>query len=171
MLAEHLETQFMINAEPYDEDTIIKVHRYLNLNSFDQPFDPATLTTPREVQSVVKKLHNRRAGGPDKISPLALKHIPRKLLVLITKPSFNIVSFPPQWKLARIASLPKPGKDLLYPQNYRQISLLCTISKAFERLIHTRPSTYVQEHNLIPNHQFGFRAKHDTTAQLVRVVE
>jgi len=38
-LADHLETQFMVNAEPYDEATINAVHRYLNSHSFNHPFD------------------------------------------------------------------------------------------------------------------------------------
>lgn len=76
-----------------------------------------------------------------------------------------------QWKIAKIVVLQKPGKDTLYPQTFRPISLLPTVSKVFERLIHTHFYLIIQEQPLFPEYQFGFRSQYDKDAQLVRVVE
>jgi len=174
VFAEQLQIQFSLNPEPYDEDTIHLVHQHLNNLQLNLPFDPASLITPREVQRTIRKMRGRSAAGPDKISAMALKHIPRKMLVLLTR-IFNAMlqqsHFPPQWKIAKVIMIPKVGKDPLYPQNHRPISLLSVISKLFERLLKTRLYNFVQDHNLFPSHQFGFRPQFDTVAQLVRTVE
>lgn len=164
----------MLNADPYDEHTIRTLNRYLQSTPFDDPFDTSTLITPYELHRTIQKLHSKKAAGPDKITPTALKHLPRKMIVLLTR-LFNtilqFVYFPPQYKVARVIVIPKPGKDLLYTQNHRPISLLPTISKVFERLIYSRLFKFVHEHNLIPDHQFGFRPQFNIVGQLVRVVE
>ncbi|KAH1016999.1 hypothetical protein HUJ05_007737 [Dendroctonus ponderosae] len=57
------------------------------------------------------------------------------------------------------------------PQNYRPISLLPTISKVAERVILLRLKDDVEPLNLLPPEQFGFRNKHSTELQLLRIVE
>lgn len=174
VFADILEDQFTVNADPYDEDTIQQVNRHHRNAEIDDPFEPASLITPREVQKTLRRLRSRSAAGPDGISPAALKNAPRKLIVVLTR-LFNALLlhsyFPSQWKTAKIILIPKQGKDQLYPQNYRPISLLPSISKLFERLLHSRLSQHITDAQLFPHHQFGFRPGHDTVAQLVRVVE
>jgi hypothetical protein len=75
-----------------------------------------------------------------------------------------------EWKHAVVIPIPKPGKDPSNPSNYRPISLLSSISKVFERIILKRLNTFVSTQNVLPNHQFGFRAAHSTSHQLNRVV-
>lgn len=91
------------------------------------------------------------------------------MIVIITR-LFNarlrLSHLPPQWKIEKVVMLPKHEKDLLYPQNLRPISLLPTLSKVFERLLH-----FIYDNHLLPDLQFGFRPQFGTVAQLVRVVE
>lgn len=174
LFSEVMEQQFMLNPEPYNEATIRLVNHCLQHTNLDEAFDPAYLTTPREVQHTIKRLRGRSAAGPDKIPTLALKHAPRKLLVLLTR-LFNAMLlhsyFPSVWKTAKIIMIPKTGKDHLFPDNHRPISLLPTLSKIYERLIHRRLYHQVDVLNLLPHHQYGFRPGYDTVAQLVRVTE
>ena len=79
--------------------------------------------------------------------------------------------FPQCWKIAKIITLPKPGKDPKFPQNYRPISLLNTLAKVTESVILKRLNQITTQKGLIQNEQFGFRSKHSTTHQLVRLVE
>lgn len=55
--------------------------------------------------------------------------------------------------------------------SYRPISLLSTISKVLERIILTRMQLHLDENNIIPDHQFGFRAGLSTTHQVDRIVK
>lgn len=47
--------------------------------------------------------------------------------------------------------------------SFRLISLLPVISKLFEKVLLKHMKPIIEENNLIPFHQFGFREKHSTT--------
>jgi hypothetical protein len=82
----------------------------------------------------------------------------------------KLCSFPKKWRHATVIPIPKPGRDHSDPSNYRPISLLSSISKILERVILKRLNAFISGHNILPNHQFGFRAAHSTSHQLNRVV-
>ena len=63
----------------------------------------------------------------------------------------------------------KPSKPPHEKESYRPISLLSIIAKLFERLLLARLKPVIEERNLIPTHQFGFREKHSTIEQVHRV--
>ena len=46
--------------------------------------------------------------------------------------------------------------------NYRPISILPTISKIFEKLLHKRIYEFFEKNNVIHDYQFGFRKEHST---------
>ena len=46
--------------------------------------------------------------------------------------------------------------------NYRPISVLPVLSKVFERIVHNQLYTYLEEHNLLSDCQFGFRRRSST---------
>ncbi|MBJ5664545.1 reverse transcriptase family protein, partial [Salmonella enterica subsp. enterica serovar Infantis] len=79
--------------------------------------------------------------------------------------------FPRAWKKAVIINILKPGKDVHNPENYRPISLLPIPGKILEKTILKRFQDFAEEHALIPNYQFGFRARHSCNLQLMRKVE
>ena len=54
--------------------------------------------------------------------------------------------------------------------SYRPISLLSAISKLFDRVILTRIHKHLEEHNILPDEQDGFRAFRSTTHQLYKTV-
>lgn len=78
--------------------------------------------------------------------------------------------FPPQWKVAQVTMILKPGKPADDVKSYRPISLLPIPSKVFETLLLKRLMPVIEEQNLIPSHQFGFRPKHATIDQIHRIV-
>lgn len=63
----------------------------------------------------------------------------------------------------------KPGKAPEDPTSYRPISLLSIPAKLFEVLFLSRLMPEIEERQLIPIHQFGFRMKHSTTDQVHRI--
>ena len=47
--------------------------------------------------------------------------------------------------------------------NYRPVSLLCTVSKVFERIMYNRLLSFLDEYKILFSYQFGFRKKHHST--------
>lgn len=134
--------------------------------------DTIKLTSPNEIRNIIKTTRNNKAPGPDKIQNIVLKNLPNKAIVQLTyifNACLKLSYFPQEWKNALILPIHKPGKDKLFPQSYRPISLLNTMSKILENIILNRLKTHETEnHQLIPE-QFGFRNHHSTTQQLIRI--
>ncbi|KAL4105014.1 hypothetical protein QTP88_020289 [Uroleucon formosanum] len=123
---------------------------------------------------IIKKLPKRKSPGHDLITNAILKYIPRKAityLAIILNFLIKIEYFPKEWKLATIIMIKKPGKDNTDPRNYRPICLLSSVSKIFEKIIHSRLTNYLNAINAIPHFQFGFKSNHSTTQQLLRLTE
>ena len=83
---------------------------------------------------------------------------------LISKPLLKIInnairreSFPESWKLGKICALykKKGSKDDI--SNYRPITLLCSLSKIFEKILHSQILNYFDLYNLFEPRQYGFR--------------
>lgn len=130
----------------------------------------ATLVAPDQVSAILSRLNVGKAPGDDEISNLALKHLPRKGIVMLTKifnAIYRLAHYPARWKLARVILIPKPGKALSVPSNYRPISLLSSVSKVFERTLLNELKLYGKP----VDEQFGFRAGHCTTRQVLRLTE
>jgi hypothetical protein len=134
----------------------------LNSNAFND--DPSSCTSPREINILIRKLKGVKAPGCD---------IPRRaagFLNYIFNSCLKLCYFPKKWKHATVIPIPKPGSDPSDPSNYRPISLLSSISKILERIILQHLNAFISGHNVLPNHQFGYRAAHSTSHQLNRVV-
>ena len=69
--------------------------------------------------------------------------------------------FPNKLKIAKVIPLYKSGNRNC-TSNYRPISILPTISKIFEKLLHKRIYNFLEHSNLIYDYQFGFRQGHST---------
>ncbi|GFV26814.1 RNA-directed DNA polymerase from mobile element jockey [Trichonephila clavipes] len=65
----------------------------------------------------------------------------------------------------------KPNSDDSNPQNYRPISLLSSLSKAYEFVILNRLNQHCLAKNIIISEQHGFVTKCSTVTQLLRVTE
>jgi len=65
----------------------------------------------------------------------------------------------------------KPDQPTELAESYKLISLLRVLSKLFEKLLLSRINIIMENHGLIPDHQFGFRSKHATTEQIHKIVK
>jgi hypothetical protein len=83
--------------------------------------------------------------------------------------SFRLKYVPQLWKLAEVIMIPEPGKPPQESTSYRPISLLPIMSKLFEKLLLKRLRLIIEDKNLIPDHQFGFRTQHSTIDQVHRI--
>ena len=60
-------------------------------------------------------------------------------------------------------------KDLC--NNYRPISLLSPINKIFEKLLYRRLYSYIEQHNMLSEHQYGFRSGLSTSLAIYDIHE
>ena len=143
------------------------------LNEIAIPNDSIEYTRPAEVKSIIKSLKTSKSPGIDNINNMLLKNGSRNLVIILSylfNACFNLSYFPKAWKHALVVPVPKPNKDSTNPMNYRPISLLCSISKIFERIILKRLQNHITNHSILPNEQFGFRQSHSTNHQAKRLV-
>lgn len=69
--------------------------------------------------------------------------------------------FPDKLKQAKVIPVHKKGNKCNYA-NYRPISIVPTVSKVLERLVHVQVSEYLETNNMLSHSQFGFRPNHST---------
>jgi hypothetical protein len=138
------------------------------------PIDKPAQTSVNEIQEIVQRLKKKSAPGPDAISNNLLKNLPTPAIQFLAS-FFNfllhISYFPTAWKNAKVIMLLKPLKSASNPSSYRPISLLCTLSKLFEIIIHNRIKHHLSIHNSIRPEQAGFRSKISTIHQTLRLTE
>jgi hypothetical protein len=158
------------SSQPFTAHTEQLVKDFLT-----QPFtDRLRPTNHFEIGWLVRHLKPKSAPGLDGIQNIILEHLPQsavKFIATIFNKSLALNYFPTQWKVAKLLMLPKPGKDLSSPLNYRPISLLNSLGKLFEKIILKRLNYQLREQNVIWDEQFGFKRGHSTTHALLRNVE
>lgn len=128
--------------------------------------------TTNEVSAAIYRTRNT-AAGPDNIPNILFKHYPNKaveFLATLYTASFRLGALPPRWKHAHILLFPKPGKDLTNVNNYRPISLTLTICKLLERILNRRLQLHIDDAELIPNTQAGFRPHINIVDQLLKIL-
>jgi hypothetical protein len=133
---------------------------------------PPERVRPCDVQKLAKTLKLRKACGINDIPNECLRHLPRKPLVHITH-LFNhcirLSHFPESWKEPKVITLQKSCKDPKFPQNLRPVSPLSKTGKLFEKVILKIVQRLIDER--VSASQFGFRARHSTTLQCMRLTD
>ena len=123
-----------------------------------------------ELKQALQKCSDS-AAGLDSIHYQLLTHLPDQALEVLLS-VFNYVwvtgAFPPSWREAEIVPIPKPGRDLSNPGNYRPIALTSCVCKTMERLVNSRLVWYLETNSLISDLQCGFRHGRSTMDHLVR---
>ena len=90
------------------------------------------------------------------------------LLCYLFNMSLSTCEIPETWKCSRVIPLHKGG-DPLEMNNYRPISIICSIAKIFEKRIYNQLSHYLNTYNILSPSQSGFRSNHSTTTALLKV--
>ena len=124
------------------------------------PIDPPTLT---ETKIAIKQLKNNKSPGCDGIPAELIKCGGEDLAKEIHKLILNIWEeerIPSMWELAIIITIHKKGSKLMC-ENYRGISLLCTLYKVFTRILLNRLQPLAEE--ILGEQQAGFRSARSTT--------
>lgn len=123
-----------------------------------------TLVTENEILDVVKELKNKNSSGCDELTDRVLKSIINNItepLVYLINRSLTLGIFPDSLKTALIIPIHKKGSiDVI--ENYRQISLLSSLSKLIEKVVANRLLSFLEKYNILTSYQHGFRPGHST---------
>ena len=131
-----------------------------------------TPVTPSEVVNIMGSCKDSSPGFDDiKISPLrcALQHIADPLSYICNL-SLTLGVFPDKLKIANVIPLFKKDNQMCF-NNYRPVSLLCTFSKIFEKVMYVRLLDFLNQHRILFEYQFGFRKNHSTQLALTVLMD
>ncbi|GBP14564.1 RNA-directed DNA polymerase from mobile element jockey [Eumeta japonica] len=143
ILAEHSEEQFTPHpASDSREATSHQegVERYVReFLSAPVPSLPGNYyVSPVETGRAILRLPKQYGPGPDGIPTVAIKQLPRRAMVAMTRLFNGILRtrhFPECWKMGRVIAIPKKGKDHRLASSKRSFTLLSHITKLFEHIM------------------------------------
>ena len=121
-------------------------------------------TDKTELKRLINSLEVKKSSGYDGISNSLIKKtsdVIAPYLEILYNTCLKQGVFPDKYKIAKVIPLFKGG-DRENVNCYRPISLLPALGKLLEKLISTRISDYLDTHNILSPHQFGFRKKFGT---------
>ena len=120
--------------------------------------------TQEELDSVLRKIKNRKAAGLDEIPPEVRKT--RKFDDILLRHCNAIYNQNPidRWMKGCILPFPKKG-DLGLSKNYRGITLTPIVAKIYNALLRNRIEPKIE--NILRKNQNGFRKNRSMTSQIL----
>ena len=121
-------------------------------------------TSEEKVLKIMTNIEISKATGVDKLPGRFLKDGPNilaKPISTLCNLSISQGVFANACKVAKLKPIFKKGKKT-DPSNYRPISLLPSISKIIERVIHDQTNAFLSGEDISYNYQSDFRGNHST---------
>ena len=125
-----------------------------------------------EIGQLIKSLKDTAAGFDD-LNAMCLKissQFLAKPLTHICNLSLSQGIFPEQLKIANVIPLYKSDDSMLF-NNYRPVSVLCVVSKIFEKIMYNRVTTFLEMFQILHGNQYGFRKKSSTHVALLTFID
>lgn len=141
-------------------------HEKITINPDAKVFNTPLISTA-EVKKILVKLDQNKASSPDALPALFYKKLSNSIslpMTLLFNKSLTEAKYPTTWKESFIIPVFKSG-NRSNVQNYRPISILCTISKVFERIIFNRLYEHIRDQ--ISRSQHGFVSGRSTLTNLL----
>ena len=122
--------------------------------------------TQEELDSVLRKIKNRKAAGLDEIPPEVWKT--RQFDDILHRHCNAVYNQNPidRWMKGCILSFPKKG-DLGLAKNYQGITLTSIAAKIYNALLRNRIEPKID--NILRKNQNGFRRNRSTTSQILTI--
>ena len=132
----------------------------------------AILVMETEINKIIRALKDS-ATGHDGVSSQFLKLALNSIvdpLTHICNMSLTEGVFPDTLKVANVILLYKSDDPMCF-NHYRPVSLLCILSKVFEKIMYDRLLNFVNKCDLLYAHQYGFRKNRSTYMALLSLVD
>ena len=115
--------------------------------------------TPKMAKKVIVNLDLSNASGPDCVPVVGLKNCKLELSHILAE-LFNKClkesCFPDCWKVSSVVPVFKIVGERPTAENYHPLSLLCEVSKVFEKLVNNRIVDHLEECGFFSDFQCGF---------------
>lgn len=150
--------KYLLKMFPNDQIVVINNSPYIEVQKLDTPI------SYDEIKMTIKNCKNNKSPGPDLVSYEFLKNLPDYAIICL-KNIFN--KFLLEEKISEdsakifLKMIHKKG-DKNDPGNYRPIALANCILKIYGLILNNRLNEFVEEKNILPEFQSGFRKKRST---------
>jgi hypothetical protein len=129
-------------------------------------------TTQKDVLKIINSIKTKAAGHDNlNIEMIQLTiDVTLPIITHIVNKSIETLTFPKCWKRALVRPIPKKScveqlKDL------RPISILPVLSKVLEKVVLNQLTKFLNDNNIIPKYQSGFRTGHGTETALLNITD
>ena len=122
------------------------------------------MPTSKVLKRKSEYLETKTRSGNDNISSKLLKilnHSVSTAISIVINKSLSTGTVPNTLKIAKVIPIYK-AKDKTDMGNYRPISLLPSISKVLEKIVHSRLYKFLTNNKILSENQFGFRPSRST---------
>ncbi|GMR33079.1 hypothetical protein PMAYCL1PPCAC_03274, partial [Pristionchus mayeri] len=116
------------------------------------------------IRSLSPKCNLSPDGIPNIVYSRCKFSIISPLLIIFNKSLLNN-STPKIWKKAIVKPIPKTSSNAI--NNFRPISLTCSVTKIFEKILIFEITEYLDANNLFDPYQAGFRLHRSTCTQFI----
>ena len=165
---------FFINVGPNLAKNIPKMNKTplycMNDKIIESMF--VDFVTNDEIKQILSNLKNSACGWDElsvKFMKLSIEFIIDPLTHICNQSLMEGI-FPQQLKIANVIPLYK-SDDPMHFNHYRPVSLLCILSKVFERIMYVRLLKFLEKMKIIYEKQFGFRKHHSTYMALILLMD
>ncbi|GMT26457.1 hypothetical protein PFISCL1PPCAC_17754, partial [Pristionchus fissidentatus] len=132
-----------------------------------QPFDLSSITPSQiliSIQSLAPKVNFSPDGLPNIFYKKCKISLVSPLMILFNK-TLCTSTIPDIWKKAIVKPIPKASSNSI--NMFRPISLICSVTKIFEKILIHEITEFLDRNNLFDPRQAGFRLKRSTCTQLI----
>ena len=128
--------------------------------------------TSLEIGCIIKNLRESAPGHDEVTASILQLSLPfiTDPLVFILNMSMSQGLFPAELKIANVLPLYKTDDCMVF-NNYRPVSILCMLSKVFEKVMYSRLIDFLEENKILIVNQFGFRKNHSSYMALMVLID
>lgn len=128
---------------------------------------PLLINSPFRVEELNFALRHckGKSAGPDDLGYPLFQHLTTDSKVTFLSLLNKIWvenTIPESWTHSLVVPIPKQGKAVKSPADFRPISLTCCASKILERMVNRRLSRFLEDNQLLDHRQHAFRPGHGT---------
>ena len=130
---------------------------------------PDIMISQEGVLKLLKKINLHKASGPEMIPARILKDLSDVIapsLTIIFQRTLTLGEVPEDLKSENVTPIFKKG-DLFKAINYRPVSLTNICFKLQEHIIISRIMAHLEEHQILTDYHYGFRAQRSCKPQLL----